>query len=211
MDCQPPTAPSRSARWAASRRALWATFVAVHAWLAFVGVVLLPARAFYDVNLYRYWVATGLHGGAWPVLDGPWVYPVGALVPMLVPAAVSISSTTAYALAWCALVTALDAVAIGALRRRGGIGAWWWLAFLTLLGPVSMGRVDAIIAPMVIVALLVAAQQPRPPAAGWSAAPRPPGAAAGAGGVVWPPTVITGVGSGAMGMRPMPMAVRFSV
>ena len=161
MDGQPPTAPTRITRWAGSRRVLWVTFAAVHAWLAFVGVVLLPARAFYDVNLYRYWVAVGLHGGPWPVLDGPWVYPVGALVPMLVPAAVSITSTTAYALAWCALVTALDAVAIGALRRRGGIGAWWWLAFLTLLGPVAMGRVDAIIAPMVIVALLVAVQRPR--------------------------------------------------
>jgi len=154
-------APSRIARWAGSRGVLWTAFGAVHAWLAFVGVVLLPLRAFGDVDLYRYWAATGLDTGFWPVLDGPWVYPVGALVPMLVPATVSTTSTTAYALAWSALVTALDAVAIGALLRRGGTGAWWWLAFLALLGPVAMGRIDAIVAPMVIVALLVAAQRPR--------------------------------------------------
>lgn len=150
----------RVARWAGSR--LWIAFGLVHAWLAFVGVVLIPARAFYDIDLYRYWVALGLDGGHWPVLDGPWVYPVGALLPMLVPAAVSSTSTVAYALGWCALVTALDAVAVRALGHRGDDrGAWWWLAFLTLLGPVAMGRIDAILAPVVIVALLVATQRPR--------------------------------------------------
>jgi len=149
-----------------SRAALWVAFGTVHAWLAFVGVVLLPARAFYDVDLYRYWVALGLDGGHWPVLDGPWVYPVGALLPMFVPAAVSTTSTTAYALGWCALVTALDAIAVRALGRRdGSAGAWWWLAFLALLGPVAMGRMDAIVAPVVIVALLVATQRPRVAAA----------------------------------------------
>lgn len=157
---------SRAARWDGSRRGPWIAFGAVHAWLAFVGVVLIPQRAFYDLVLYQYWVALGLDGGHWPVLDGPSVYPVGALLPMLVPAVVSTTSTVAYAVGWCALVTALDAIAVGALVRRGATRAlWWWLGFLALLGPVAMGRIDAIVAPLVIVALLVAAQRPRVAAA----------------------------------------------
>ena len=152
----------RATHWADSRRALWIAFGAVHAWLTLVGVVLLPRRAFYDVDLYRHWIALGLGGGPWPVLDGPSVYPAGALLPMLVPAAVSTTSRAGYALGWCVLVTALDAVAVQALARRGSArGAWWWIGFLVLLGPVAMGRTDAIIAPLVIVVLLVAARRPR--------------------------------------------------
>ena len=154
------------ARWAGSRGGLWVGFGVVHAWLLLVGVVLLPRRAFFDLVLYRSWVSLGLHGGGWPVFGGPSVYPVGALVPMLVPAAVSTTSTVAYALGWCALVTGLDAVAVRALARRGGArGAWWWLVFLVLLGPVAMGRIDAVVAPLVIVALLVAVRRPRVAAA----------------------------------------------
>lgn len=158
------------ARLALSDRALWVAFGAAHAWLTFVGVVLIPSRAFYDVDLYRYWVALGRAGEGWPVFDGDWVYPVGALLPMLIPAAVSVTSPVAYALGWCALVTVLDAIAVLALVRRGRepgrtagqhAGAWWWLAFLVLLGPVAMGRIDAILAPIVVVALLEAAARPR--------------------------------------------------
>ncbi|NMR18641.1 glycosyltransferase 87 family protein [Cellulomonas fimi] len=174
--------------------ALWLAFALVHGWLTVVGVVLIPNRAFYDVDLYRYWVALGLVDGQWPVLDGPWVYPAGALVPMLVPAAVGAGSTVAYALGWSALVTVLDGVAALALVRHGSasnstagspsdstadspsdstagstaadsLAAWWWLAFLALLGPVAMGRIDAIVAPLVVLALLAAMTRPRVAAA----------------------------------------------
>ncbi|MGV8966560.1 MAG: glycosyltransferase 87 family protein [Cellulomonas sp.] len=165
MTLEPPRA-TPVARIAGSRRALWFAFVLAHAWLAFVGAVWIPHRAFYDVDLYRYWTALGLENGVWPVFDGPWVYPVGALLPMLVPAAVTTTSTLGYALAWSALVTAGDAVAVWALSRgRNALGAWWWLAFLVLLGPVAMGRIDAILAPIVILALLVAMKRPRVAAA----------------------------------------------
>ena len=157
--------------WVDSRRALWVAFVVTHGWLALVGVVLMPRKAFFDLELYRTWVGAGLHGGSWPVLDAPFVYPVGALVPMLVPAVVSTTSTVAYALGWCLLVTGLDAIAVRALARRGGArGAWWWLGFLFLLGPIAMGRLDAVVAPVVVVALLAAATRPRVAAAALTAA-----------------------------------------
>lgn len=165
-----------------SRAALWTAFVLVHGWIAYVGTVLIPARAFWDLDLYRWWMWQGLHQGVWPVLDGDWVYPAGAVVPMLLPALVDAVGTQPYAVAWSVLVTALDAVAVGVLLRgaRAGagpglrgvvvpaagtrhdpaIGAWWWLAFVLLLGPVAIGRLDAVVAPVVVVALTVALRHP---------------------------------------------------
>ncbi|MGV8965812.1 MAG: hypothetical protein ACOH2F_05990 [Cellulomonas sp.] len=158
-------------RWVDSQRALWIAFVVTHGWLVLVGVVLMPRKAFFDLELYRTWVRAGLNGGSWPVFDAPFVYPVGALVPMLVPAAISTTSTVAFALGWCLLVVSLDAIAVHALARRGGArGAWWWLGFLVLLGPVAMGRLDAVVAPVVVVALLAAAARPRVAAAALTAA-----------------------------------------
>jgi hypothetical protein len=162
-----------------SRAALWTAFAAVHSWIAYVGTVLIPAEAFWDLDLYRWWMWQGLHQGTWPVLDGDWVYPAGAVLPLLLPALVDAAGTQPYALAWCALVTALDAAAVlvllrgarwadaprvrgvvAAPRRDPAVGAWWWLGFLLLLGPVAVGRLDAVVAPVAVVALTVALRRP---------------------------------------------------
>lgn len=147
---------------ARSRAAVWPAFAAVHLWLAFLGVLVVPAEAFHDLDLYRYWMYLALDQGQWPVLDDGWVYPVGALVPMLVPALVTTSATVGYAVGWCLMVTALDAAALAALLRRGvtAAGAWWWLAFLALLGPVAIGRLDAVVAPLMVIALVLALRSP---------------------------------------------------
>jgi len=151
----------------------------VHGWIATVGTVLIPARAFWDLDLYRWWMWQGLHQGVWPVLDGDWVYPAGAVLPMLLPALVDAVGTQPYAVAWSVLVTALNAAAVAVLLRSAGrrpgtgvrgevvrpahdpaVGAWWWLAFVLLLGPVAVGRLDAVVAPVVVVALTVALRRP---------------------------------------------------
>ncbi len=147
-----------------TRVTVWVVFAVVHAWLALVGVVIAPQESFWDVDLYRWWMHLGAHDGQWPVLEGPWVYPVGAIVPMLVPALVTTVDTAAYAAAWCALVTVLDAVAVAWLLRRGrpgALGALWWMAYLAALGPVAMGRLDAVAAPVMVVGLLAAVRRPR--------------------------------------------------
>lgn len=186
-----------------SRVALWVAFLAVHAWITYIGTVLIPTRAFWDLDLYRWWMWQGLHQGIWPVLSGDWVYPAGALLPMLAPALVDSAGTRTYALAWCVLITALNAVAVVVLLRaarwtgpflrvrgvapggtvradaaRGNtargraaaqdatpehdpaIGAWWWVAFVLLLGPVAIGRLDAVVAPVVVIALALALRHP---------------------------------------------------
>lgn len=167
-----------------SRATLWTAFVAVHAWIAYVGTVLIPMKAFWDVDLYRWWMWQGLHQGVWPVLDGDWVYPAGAVVPMLLPALVDAVGTRTYAIAWSVLIAGLNAVAVGVLLRsarsrpappegspvRGtvvtdprhdpALGAWWWLAFVLLLGPVAVGRLDAVVAPVVVLALALALRHP---------------------------------------------------
>ncbi|WP_315095217.1 glycosyltransferase 87 family protein [uncultured Cellulomonas sp.] len=140
----------------------------VHGWLALVGLVLIPQQAFWDLDLYRYWTWLGIERGEWPVLDGSWVYPAGAILPMLVASA---AGSSVFAPMWALLVTALDAAALAVLlrvRRPGSpqdgsttVGAWWWLAFLLLLGPVAMGRLDAVVAPVVVVALAIALDHPR--------------------------------------------------
>ncbi len=178
-----------------SRTALWVAFAVVHLWLIFVGVFYIRVSTFGDVDLYRRWAESGLLFGIWPGLDGSWVYPVGAWLPILIPAAVSITSPIAYALGWSALVTVLDAVTVRALSNAsardrlagravapadtselderpewyadlpagldGMLGAWGWLAFVAALGPVALGRLDSIIAPLMVLALLAAFRHPR--------------------------------------------------
>lgn len=148
---------------------LWVAFGAVHAWLAFLGVVVAPASSFHDVDLYRYWMFVGLYTDQWPVLDTAWVYPAGAMVPMLLPALTGATTTVGYAIGWCLMVTLLDAGAtVALLRHRAGTdgtprttGAWWWLGFLLLLGPVAMGRLDGIVAPLMVLALVAGLRHPR--------------------------------------------------
>ena len=145
-----------------SRTAAWSAFLAVHAWLAFLGVVVIPNQSFWDLQLYRYWMWLGVHVSQWPGFDAAWVYPAGATVPMLVAGVGGLGYGSGYAIAWSLMVTALDAAALAVLlRRRNGLAAaWWWAAFLLLLGPVAMGRLDAVVAPLVVVALLWGLDRP---------------------------------------------------
>jgi hypothetical protein len=162
---------------------VWVAFLLVHGWLMYLGVVLIPQRAFWDLELYRYWMYLGVHDGQWPVLSGSWVYPAGAVVPMLVAAVGGIGAGSGYPVAWSVMVTALDAAALGVLlhapriarpvgsRGRGPheprttTGAWWWIGFLLLLGPIAMGRLDAVVAPVVVAALAVTLRHPKVSAA----------------------------------------------
>ncbi|MCW2756105.1 MAG: hypothetical protein JWQ32_3516 [Marmoricola sp.] len=141
-------------------RNLWIGFAAVHLWLVWE-LRYAPNHPLFDVtHVYRPWVRTGLNAGHWVGIDSAWVYPIGALVPMVAVAAFGLQH---YGLQWLALVTALDAVAFAGLTRagaRGRVAAYWWLGFLAALGPIALGRIDAITIPLVIVALLILDRRP---------------------------------------------------
>ena len=76
---------------------------------------LRPVETFWDLDLYRWWMWLGVNEGVWPVLDEPWVYPAGAIVPMFVAALGGTGYGTAFPLTWSLLVTALNAAGLVAL------------------------------------------------------------------------------------------------
>ncbi|GAB2469995.1 hypothetical protein GCM10027063_07980 [Promicromonospora xylanilytica] len=141
--------------------ALWIGFALAHAWIMLQAWVF-EQQIFGDVNLYEWWVRNGMDVGWWPVFNYDWVYPIGALAPMAVPALLA-DSTHGYYWVWMGLVTAANAVAVlllGRARPHGRAAVWFWLAFLVLLGPIWIGRLDGVLAPIILIALLVAARRP---------------------------------------------------
>jgi hypothetical protein len=157
-------------RLAASPIVLWIAFVALHVWLGYVGLTH-PNQPFGDVTrVYLGWVEQfqdGYHLG----IDGPWVYPILAIVPML---AAMVLGPDNYGVGWMLVVTVADAAIFAYLTtrtRRSGreietgeglrlAAAWWWLVFLLLLGSVALGRIDIITVDLVIAGLLVARNRP---------------------------------------------------
>ncbi|GGI47737.1 hypothetical protein BCL57_002449 [Agromyces flavus] len=146
------------------RAALWIAFAVVHAVLVAVNLSGV-GNALGDVTLvYRVWAETAQQGWVRMGIDVPWVYPILAFAPMT--AALAFGSDF-YGATWLGMVTMLDAIAfavllgVGTLSRRRRAAAWWWLAFLLLLGPIALGRIDAVTVPFAIVGLLWAAGRPR--------------------------------------------------
>ncbi|WP_418275762.1 glycosyltransferase 87 family protein [Isoptericola jiangsuensis] len=163
-DPAPPVATEadRGGRLLASPWLLTLAFVVVHARLVHEAITW-QNTIFGDVTLYEWWARHGQSVGEWPVLDYEWVYPAGALVPVVLPA-VFTDSVVGYQILWTAMIVALDAVATIVLVRatpRGALGAWWWLVFLLALGPIFLGRLDGVVAPLILVALVLALRHPR--------------------------------------------------
>jgi len=155
-----------------SRRALlWLVFAVVHLGVAVMGFVL-PNQPMGDVYLvYEPWSSCALWGGnPYYCPDGreimgvtePWVYPQLALLPML---AAWLFAWSGYTVGWAVLVTIVDAAAFAVLvgrgRSRGRVaGAWFWLAFIALLGPVGMYRLDGLTVALAVMGCLWLAGRP---------------------------------------------------
>lgn len=142
---------------------LWGAFVVVHFWLGFLGLYG-PGLPLGDVTLvYRFWVEHGLSSGQWVGLQTSWVYPIVALVPMVVS---YVFGPDFFASTWLSLVMIVHAAGFAVVMgfgrdRRITHVAWWWLGLLFLLGPVALGRVDSITVPIAIVGMLSLAVAPR--------------------------------------------------
>ncbi len=145
-----------------TRRGLVSGFVAVHV-VYLVGLlhVILFGGTQGDLPLYRLWAMQALHG-RWPVIDDPWVYPAGALLPIVAPI---VAGAFHYQLVWLVMVAAANLCAVVALtggfqRTAGYPAAWYWLLIQILLAPVSMLRLEAFSAPLAIAALVVVLRRP---------------------------------------------------
>ncbi|SDS31643.1 Protein of unknown function [Microterricola viridarii] len=147
--------------------ALWAAFALVHTVLVLL-CLHAPGWPLGDVEgVYKVWVGEAAGGGSQVGIDLPWVYPILAYPPM---ALANLLGLELYAQTWLGLVVALNAAAFavltGGLRARRArplwrlTAAWWWLAFLLLLGPIALARIDAVTVPLAIVGLLLATGRP---------------------------------------------------
>jgi hypothetical protein len=142
---------------------LWGAFVLAHFWLGMLNLygTGLPLG---DVSIvYKFWTDQAIIAHYWVGIDSSWVYPIVAMVPMLVARAFG---PELYSSTWLSLVMLLDAVALammtgwGRSRQNVAVG-WWWVGFLLLLGPISLGRIDSITVPIAIVGVLLIASRPR--------------------------------------------------
>jgi hypothetical protein len=148
--------------WVSSRWVLWLGLLLSHAWLCFVSLYR-DDHPLGDVTLvYLPWMQYGFDTHHWVGLDTPWVYPILAIVPMLLAFAFGPEN---YVFTWLGLVIVLDAVAFGYLigwtrRVRNTAAAWWWLGFLALLGPIAVARLDSVTVPVAIIGMLFALTRP---------------------------------------------------
>lgn len=96
-----------------------------------------------DVRLYRLWAHQLAHRGV-RASDHRWQYPAGAALVFRGIGAVS----GYFPLAFVVAMTACDALILVLLLttpgRRGIHGAWYWVAALPLLGPISWFRFDLV-------------------------------------------------------------------
>ncbi|PPB49723.1 hypothetical protein C4K88_08625 [Arthrobacter pityocampae] len=157
MRIRPPRPETRN-----SARSVWLFFAVIHAgFLARLLPFILGGGVLSDVRFYREWAYQALGDGVWEGIDTAWVYPAGALAPML---AAAVFGPHLYQFAWFLLFAGLNAVGVAALVRRGTpssfTAAYWWLTATALLGPVAVGRIDGLTAPLVITALLIVAARP---------------------------------------------------
>ncbi|GAB3145036.1 glycosyltransferase family 87 protein [Microbacterium neimengense] len=154
-----------------SRRALlWIAFLVVHIGVSVLGWVM-PNEPMGDVyRVYEPWSGAYLNSGWWPQTDtatgqevsayygfvgltDAWVYPQLAMLPML--ATWLFAWAVSYTPAWAIMVGLVDAAAFAVLvgrgRSRGRVtAAWFWLAFIALMGPVALYRLDAVTVPLAI-------------------------------------------------------------
>ena len=136
--------------------ALWSAFVLVH--LLLITLALFgPGYPLGDVEVvYRRWAENAMTGNIVGITEN-FVYPLLALVPIVGAFALG---GPAYLGTWFVLATAVNAGAFFVLVRSHRPAAWWWLIFLTLLGPVALLRIDAVTVPLCIVALLWLRRRP---------------------------------------------------
>ncbi|MBX0299214.1 DUF2029 domain-containing protein [Cryobacterium sp. 1639] len=144
-------------------RTLLLGFTGLHAVFLFALLpTILTGRVLGDLPLYRVWAEQALVHNVWQGIDVGWVYPVGAILPIVLADA---AGPLLYQLLWFLMTLALNAAAVGVLTdwgrdRAGYPAAWFWLGFSLLLSPVGLLRLEGLSAPLVIMGLVLLARRP---------------------------------------------------
>jgi hypothetical protein len=121
--------------------------ILVHFWLIFEAQQNPQTAPFNDVNLYGFWANQVSQSHMGLGIDTPWVYPFLAMAPILL--ANFIGGTNGILTGWLILIGLLNLIGLSALVDWGKEGkaanraASFYLAFLALLGPVAIGRIDS--------------------------------------------------------------------
>jgi Glycosyltransferase family 87 len=141
---------------------VWIAFVLAHLWLGLLNLYA-PGLPLGDVTIvYKFWMDQALIANYWVGIDSAWVYPVLALVPMLMA---TLFGPDQFASTWLTMVMILNAIAFGFVtdwgraRDRVSVG-WWWVAFLVLLGPIALARIDSVTVALAIVGSMLLARRP---------------------------------------------------
>lgn len=159
----PATLRVRLAAFGRTPRGLVTGFAALHA--AYVLAMLpliLTGGTEGDLPLYRLWAQDAVQG-SWPVIDFAWVYPAGALLPIVAPI---VLGPFFYQLMWLVMIAGANWLALAALagprlqRRSAYPAAWYWLLSVLLLAPVSMLRLEGVTAPLAIAGLVWISRRP---------------------------------------------------
>jgi hypothetical protein len=121
----------------------------------------------YISGVYTFWAGHAYAGDFVVGITTPWVYPIVSLIPILIS---GIAGMENYVPVFLIVVAIVDAVVFGLLIGRNRqatrdahrvAAAWWWLALLVCLGPVSLGRIDAIETPIALLGLFFVLRHPR--------------------------------------------------
>ncbi len=155
--------PAKVVDWFARPSSVWWGFAVVHLYfLGWMASFFLNGDTFSDTEQYRQWATAGYNPADLAGKISPWVYPVLAQIPIFLA---NIAGPSLYLLIWFLIITALNAVGLLYLTRgprtvTGIAPAWWWLFFTVFMGYLSFARVEGITAPIVLIALLYAAERP---------------------------------------------------
>jgi hypothetical protein len=155
--------PEKVVDWFARPSSVWWGFAVVHLYfLGWMASFFLNGDTFSDTEQYRQWATAGYNPSDLAGKISPWVYPVLAQIPIFLA---NIAGPSLYLLVWFLIITALNAVGLLYLTRgprtvTGIAPAWWWLFFTVFMGYLSFARVEGITAPIVLIALLYAAERP---------------------------------------------------
>ena len=153
-------APARRLRRPSPRRVqgVMALFIVLHA-LSLVALWPTIARgeALGDLVLYRDWAVNAFRGDEIMGITTDWVYPLMAWMPIGIA---NLFGPAAYQIVWFAMVTILNFFATAVVLRasadsRRPIAAYVWLGTIAVLSPVAMLRLEGVVAPMVLIALLM--------------------------------------------------------